>query len=390
MTYDQSQLKAIQEACDPKKKLSIITGGPGTGKTFILKGILPILKDCELLSPTGKAAARMSEITGMEASTIHRALKFDGLVWRRTKKFEVPVVIDESSMIDSALMAKILEYEPPKLILIGDDAQLEPVGRGCPFNDLIRILPGAVSRLKICHRANGAIHKASQAIRNGQSPKEHEKSDGEVFRMIETGDAEKSTDQLLKWISTGNYNPEKDMILSPRYGSSDFDGGIDSINREIKKIVNPGKGLFSVNDRIIVTNNHADVGPNGIFNGDLGFVAGIDSIGQVEIVLDREKKKNGSEETILITKDILKHIKLAYCLSVHKAQGSEADHVFILCLNSHIYQLSRSLIYTAVTRAKKAAIVMGQMKAFYAGINKVNEKRTILQYLGKTAQKTVS
>ena len=385
MIYDDSQLRAITGAANPANKITLITGGAGSGKTTVVKSILEKLNDCELMSPTGKAAARMAEVTGHEATTIHRALGFDGEIWRRKKWFESPVIIDEASMIDSALMAKIFEYNPKKLILVGDDSQLEPVGRGCPFKDLIRIMPGAVFRLLICHRAKGAIHKASQAIRSGQSPLENDQSDGESFKLLETGDAENTTKRLIKWVEQGYYNPQKDMILSPRYGTGqdDFDGGIDSLNKAIKRVINPSEEKFAVNDRIIVVKNHADIGLNGIWNGDLGFIVGIDSAGELEIILDRDRKKDGSDPVLIqIKKDVLKDIRLAYCLSIHKAQGSEAEHVFVIMLNSHFSQINRSMVYTAVTRAKKAAIVMGQIKAFYSGINKVNEKRTVLQYLG--------
>lgn len=386
MIYDPSQLSAIESASNLKNRISLVTGGAGSGKTTVIKSILDKLGDCELMSPTGKAAARMAEVTGRDASTIHRALGFNGEIWMRKKWFDKPVIIDEASMIDSMLMAKILDYKPQKLILVGDDSQLEPVGRGCPFKDLIRIIPESVSRLTVCHRAKGAIHKASQAIRAGQAPLMSDQADGESFKMINTGDATATTAKLLKWVTDGYYKPETDMILSPRYGagSEENDGGIDSLNREIKAIINPSLGKLAVKDRIIVTKNHADIGPSGIWNGDLGFITDIDSAGRPEITLDRDKKNNGDDPVLIqIGKDEVKDIRLAYAMSVHKAQGSEAEHVFVIVLKNHFYQLNRSLIYTAVTRAKKATVVMGQMSAFYQGINKTSEKKTILQYLGR-------
>lgn len=383
MQLDKSQLHAVEMATNMSNRLTIITGGAGTGKTSTIKAIVEKLPESELMSSTGKASARLSEVTGKDASTIHRALGFDGECYRRRDLFQKSVIIDEFSMVDSALMAKILEYKPPHLILVGDDSQLQPVGRGCPFTDLIRIKPESVARLTTCHRAKGSIHIASQAIREGRAPFANHQSDGESFKLIETGDSEHTTNKLLKWVKEGFFNPQKDMILSPRYGqgADDFDGGIDSLNKEIKTILNPSIERFAKGDRIIVTKNHTDL---NIFNGDLGFIVDIDSVGQFEITLDRDKKNDGNNPVLIrITKDLLKDIKLAYCLSVHKAQGSEAEHVFFVCLNSHYYQLNRSLVYTGITRAKKACVVIGQLRAFYAAINKVNEKRTILQYLGK-------
>lgn len=380
MIYDPSQLSAITAACDPARKLSMITGGAGSGKTTVIKAILEKLGECELMSPTGKAAARMAEVTGKDAATIHRALCFDGLEWRRSGLFNDPVIIDEASMIDSSLMERVLRYKPQKLILVGDDSQLEPVGVGSPFKDLIKLRPDCVSRLKVCHRASGSIHKAGQAIREGRAPLLSDQSDGESFKMVNSGNPEQTTAKLLNWIRQGYYNPCQDMILSPRYGTAENDGGIDSLNTEIKKILNPSESKFAVKDRIIITKNHAGIGESGIWNGDLGFITDINTEGELEIALDRDK-----ENLVWIEKKIMGDVKLAYALSVHKAQGSEAQNVFIMCLSNHFFQLTRSLIYTAVTRAKKACVVMGELKAFYAGINRINEKKTVLQWLGKKA-----
>jgi exodeoxyribonuclease V alpha subunit len=379
MNYDLSQLRAIEHASNLSNKLTILTGGAGSGKTSCIKEIVNRLGDCDLLSSTGKAGARLSEVMGKPCSTVHRFLGYDGTQYRRIKWFDKPVIIDEMGMIDSALMAKILEYHPQKLILVGDDSQLEPVGIGCPFRDLIAILPQAVARLTVCHRASGSIHKASQAIREGRAPLTCDESGGEKFKLMETGEAEPTTQKLLKWIKDGFYNPRTDMIVSPRYGAGneEYDGGIDSINKEIKKILNPSESKFAVGDRVIGTKNNSKL---DFWNGDLGFITDINIEGGVEILLDR----NGADKsnTIWVDKKDVINLRLAYALSVHKAQGSEAQHVFVICLNSHYFQLTRSLIYTAITRAKKAVVVMGQMKAFYSAINKDNPKKTILQWLG--------
>jgi exodeoxyribonuclease V alpha subunit len=376
ITPDISQANAIEFACNALNANCIITGGAGTGKTTIIKEIADRLGgNATILAPTGKAAARLKEATGYFASTIHSALCWDGVKINRTWNFNEPVIVDESSMVDAWLMAKLLSFNPPKLILVGDQAQLPPVGQGQPFHDLIKLRPDLVCELTHCWRAQGAVHIAAQAIRRGVYPADNLSSGGEVWRMFNTGEAAATTEQILKWIKSGHYDPMQDMILSPRYGTGgdDYDGGIDSLNAAIKTLINPSQSKFAPGDRIICNKNFAK---EDLWNGDIGTIRNIDTEGQLWVILDRDTNER------LVKKDMLKEIRHAYALSIHKAQGSQARNVFLIVLRSHWYQLERSLIYTGVTRAKKGVCVIGQLQAFQHGVKTVKTKTTVLQWLG--------
>ena len=387
MNFDESQLNAIKKATQSNSFFTVITGGAGTGKTTIIKEVDSLFvnsgRKVELMSPTGKAAARLSEATNRSASTIHRALKSDGTTFRRSKHEKIDVaIIDESSMIESGLLAQILQYSPKKIVLVGDGAQLQPVGKGSPFKDIINLRPDVVAKLSTCHRAKGAIHHAAQLIREGKSPSAESSSGGEKWCLKQTGQAEATVQTLIRWIKSGHYDPKQDLILSPRYKS---DGGIDEVNRLIREVVNPSPEKWEIRDRVINTKNFSNVGNTGLWNGDVGTITSINASGNAEIILDRENSTIHARKPILLEKEQMKELKHAYCLSVHKAQGSEARRVFFLCFMSHFMQLSRSLIYTAITRAKEGAVVLGEMKAFYSGLNKIDSKTTVLQFLGEQA-----
>lgn len=375
LRQDDSQQKAYYEALNAGNKNLLITGHAGTGKTTLIGEIAKAIgQNCLLASPTGKAAARIRQKTGLDACTIHRLLGYDGEVFRRREPLiGNTLIIDEASMLDSSILAKVISYTPQRLILVGDASQLLPVGRGSPFSDLINIFPESVCTLETCHRASGAIHMAATAIRNGESPV-NSISGGESFKMISTGDAGPTTDKLIAWIKSGAYDPLKDAILSPRYGNAEEnDAGIDALNKAIKSVVNPSEDSFAEGDRVLFTKNHSEF---DVWNGDTGTINRIDVLGNMFIIVD------GKDDEQLISKEMKREIKHAYCLSVHKAQGSEYRRVFYVCLKRHKHQMSRNLTYTAVTRAREGCCVIGEPEAFYHSINKVQVKRTVLQMLG--------
>jgi exodeoxyribonuclease V alpha subunit len=373
MQLDQSQLAAVEFALQGRD--CVVNGSAGTGKTSIIKHIADKLKRAELMCPTGKAAARLKQATGHDACTIHRNLMWDSVRFHRQSPFKCPVIIDESSMIDAWLMAKILEFNPEPLILVGDAAQLPPVGKGQPFHDLINLRPDRVATLTTCYRAQGAVHKAASAIRAGQIPMQADKSGGESWRMVETGGPGRTFAQLAEWIKAGYFDPMQDIILAPMYGSGETeDGGIRAANAMVKEILNPSVEPFAVKDRVIINKNF---GTDDLWNGDLGTIVEIDTQGLPFIDLDR------GTETRHLTKAQRAEMTLAYCLSVHKAQGSQMRRVFFVCFRRHWHMLSRSLIYTAITRAKEGVCVMGNLSAFYHGIQNVETKCTVLQILGK-------
>jgi len=373
MNLDAIQLLAIESAL--KGRDAIINGGAGTGKTTIIKNIMNSMNGALLMALPGKAAARLKEATGYEARTIHSHLRWDGARCNRTCDFGCPVIIDEASMIDSWLMATLIKYKPSPLILVGDEAQLTSVGKGQPFHDLIKLRPDMVTTLTTCYRAQGAVHKAATAIRNGEAPLVSDKSGGESWLMKNTGDPHNTFSVLQKWIIGGHLDPNQDIILAPKYGTGEAsDGGIKAINNMAKEILNPSEDEFSAGDRVIINKNFS---ADDLWNGDIGTITDIDTAGMPYIDLDR------SNEIKLLKKNQLKEMSLAYCLSVHKSQGSQMRRVFFVCFDRHSRMLSRSLIYTAITRAQEGVCVMGNMRAFYAGINNVKSKRTVLQELGK-------
>lgn len=381
MNFDQDQRAAIDAATNGTDRLHVITGPAGTGKTTIIKAIADQLGGrVTITAPTGKAAARLKEATGYQAVTIHRKLMWDGSLIRRSAAFGLPVIVDEASMVDSWLMAQLVKFKPPKLVLVGDADQLPPVGKGQPFHDLIRLRPDHVSHLHTCYRSKEAVHMACMDVRAGKMPPVALKTEAESWRMIETGQAENSTAKLIEWIRAGLYDPARDAILACRYGAGNQDepdGGIDSLNAAVKALVNPGRAdKFTEGDRVICCKNF---GTLDLWNGDMGTVESITHKGGVVIRLDR------GGDTREVERKNISEIKLAYAMSVHKAQGSQFRRVFFLSLHRQRMMLSRSLIYTAITRAREGVCVFGELRSFENGISSKFEKITVLQALGKAA-----
>lgn len=377
MNLDQSQREAVLAATSGGERLRIITGPAGTGKTTVIRHVSDVLmRRCTLLAPTGKAAARIREACGLLAATIHRELLYDGVTFHKQGSFRDPVIVDEASMLDSAILAKLLEYEPPKLILVGDVDQLPPVGSGQPFHDLVAAGRG-VSRLTVNHRAKEAVHEAAESIRAGQVPPASMQTESESWAMRETGPGPQTTARLVQWVRAGKYDPERDVILSPRYGEEEAnDAGIDALNRAVRDVVNPptsGGVKFGIGDRLLCCKNF---GPDDLWNGDTGTVTSIHGDDLPAVRLDRDRG-----EPRELTAEQVRECRLGYAMSVHKAQGSQFRRVFFVVQAAHRNMLSRSLIYTAVTRAKAGCVVMGQLRAFEQGIRMVPRRRTVLQSL---------
>jgi len=399
--YNEDQLEAIRRATSDKALY--ITGSAGTGKTTVIKGIVEALKESSgnnypaVMAMAGKAAARIRQHTGLPATTIHSGLGFNGT--RFNRKLRCPVIIDEASMVCSWLLASILEAEPTKVILVGDVAQLTAVGRGAPFHNLCDHFPQRRVELKTCYRASGAIHIASQAVREGKDVPRKLSSGGEYWEMLETGGPHPTTEKVLEWVRKESYDPEKDIILTGRNGDANkVDGGVHNLNRQIKCIVNPSdkdtmvsweyhqkhhgkpmKNRFDVGDRIMITENDSKV---GIWNGDVGTVTAVDHGFRPYVEID------GStiEGSIHLTRKHVNKAQLAYAVTIHKSQGSEYRKAMVVCLDNQSLLLKRNLLYTGVTRAQKAVQVVGQMGAFHKAIRTVQEKRTILAHaLGAVA-----
>lgn len=382
MTFElnENQKNAVESALSGR--FTVITGSAGTGKTTIIKTIVEQAGDlCVLSAFTGKAAARMREATGYSASTLHSAMKYNGLDFL-LESFDCPVIIDEASMIDSSLMAEVIRRRPTRLTLIGDQAQLPPVGKGQPFHDLIKIVPERVTDLKINYRSMEAIHEAVSLVRIGEMPATSAQSEKERWSLINSGEPDATHETILEYVKKGHLDFTQDIILCPRNGANEDDPcTIASLNRDIKAIVNPGNGNGKIcsGDRVMCLKNFPQ---SDIWNGTTGTVSEIDSHDLPWITLDTPRA-DGSKE-IALSAEQARNIQLAYALTVHKSQGSQYRRVvFAALMRDAFTMLDRSLIYTAVTRAQAQCVVVGQKAAFAKGISTVKDKRTVLQILAQ-------
>ena len=394
---DESQQRAVNMALD--KNFCVITGGAGYGKTQIIKHIVknlsyPLDNIC-LCAFAGKAAARMREATGYKASTIHRLLGYNGNRFTVNDLLGKVIIIDEASMISSSLMAEIMKRRPQKLILVGDAAQLPPVGEGQPFHDIINHFPNKVCVLQKCYRASEAIFKASQMIRNGEMPPMEEESKNEHFKMVNTGNAKETHEYILELVKSGVFDFEHDIILSPRNEDKTNDSSaIDSLNRDILSIVNPHDVIRKTNgneetekwkdgDRVINIKNNSSL---DIWNGTTGTVLSVTNKQSMFIHTDIPVIGADGEETneVLLSADDVKNLKHAYALTVHKSQGSQYNKVVLIALSRDSYALlDKAMIYTGVTRAKHECIVIGELNAIRDALRRNTSKQTILQYLLK-------
>ena len=388
------QKEAVTSAID--HKVMVITGGPGTGKTTIINAILKIFSRAGahilLAAPTGRAAKRMSEVTGHDAKTIHRMLKYSvregGFEKNETNPLDGDlIIIDEVSMIDTLLMYHLLRAIPVRatLILVGDVNQLPSVGAGNILKDIIdsRAVP-VVELNEIFRQAQESlIIVNAHKINNGVMPilkTSGEKSDD--FYFIEKENPEEVLKLILELVAERipkrfRLNPVDDIqVLTPMHRGT---VGAENLNLTLQQTLNPredgitrGGKNFRVNDKVMQVRNNYD---KDVFNGDIGRIVTIDTEMQ-EVTIAFEGR------TVVYDFPDLDEIVLAYAISVHKSQGSEYPAVVIPLLTQHYVLLQKNLIYTAVTRGKKLVVIIGTRKALAIGVknNKTDQRFTNLRY----------
>ena len=384
-----SQRKAVKLCLS--HPISIMTGGPGSGKTTTLRFILDIYKkeypsnEILLAAPTGRASRRMAEQTGMFASTLHSAL---GLITDEESPLNdtelLPadlIVVDEFSMVDMRLAYILLERIKPgaQLLIVGDADQLPSVGAGNVLREMIRSekVPTAVLDTIFRQASNSRIIVNAHAINHNDTHLQY----GDDFQMLEVQNAEDAAQMVVKNYlqEVSQHGLENVQILSPfrKRGAV----ASNALNETIRDLVNPaskrkmelkcGSRVFRVGDRIMQTANR-----NGVSNGDVGLITGMVKVDD-EVFVDI-RLLDGRE--LRYSKDMMEDVEFSYCLTIHKSQGQEYPVIIVPLLKEHYIMLRRNLLYTAVTRAKAKVILIGQRQAVYIAIHKcdVGQRNTVL------------
>ena len=381
LQFSSKQKLAVKECF--QKKILVITGGPGTGKTTIIKAVVGIFnkwgKDVLLAAPTGRAAKRLFEATQRKAKTIHRTLEYNPKLGTFRRGENCPLsgdalIIDEFSMVDLSLMYYLIKAVPSwmRLILVGDKDQLPSVGPGNLLHDFIESQRVEVVRLDEIFRQekDSLIVRNAHRINQGDSLIYPPKGDKDAdFYFIRQDDEQKVFETIMSLCTSRipeklNLQPlsAQIQVISPMYRGLI---GVDNLNKELQQRLNPNReGLQFGNreirehDKVMQIRNNYE---KEVFNGDIGMVA----------YVDRNNYRVGVEfygRTLIYERNEMDDITVAYAISVHKSQGSEYQAVVMPLLTQHYIMLQRNLFYTALTRARKLSVIVGSHKALYIAI----------------------
>lgn len=385
ITYEDKQKEAILSFF--KNPFSIITGGPGTGKTTIVRAIIALYKQIypsnkiALCAPTGRAAKRLAEVAQVDTCTIHSLLKWDlesntfGVNEEDPLDCDV-LIVDEFSMVDAWLFYNLLKasHYVGRILLIGDEDQLPSVGPGFVLKDIIasNCFP-FTSLSKIFRQSEGSdVVKLAMEIKQGKSDILEYASDVKLFPCLNY----QIKDQILKIVQNAfdkGYDESDIQVLAPMYNGV---AGIDALNKALQDLCNPydptknelvlGYRIFREGDKVLQLKNQPD---DNIYNGDIGKI--------IEIVYEKDDYAKKNRIIVDFDGNIVEYIPEnfslithAYCISVHKAQGSEYPIVVFPIIKDYAYMLERRLIYTAISRAKKSLVLLGDKNALDAGINR--------------------
>ncbi|WP_291600542.1 ATP-dependent RecD-like DNA helicase [Bacteroides sp.] len=378
--YDDVQIAAIRQAVE--SKVMILTGGPGTGKTTTTQGIIAALKTAGmrilLAAPTGRAAKRMSEATGLEAKTIHRLLEYnpkDGYKRNEENPLEADtLIVDECSMIDILLMNHLMKAisSGMRLVMVGDIDQLPSVGAGNVLRDIIDSKKIPVVRLtRIFRQAQSSrIVMSAHAINNGQFPDTSNGKDTDFF-FIKTEDPNQVAESIVHLVKERlpkaySLPSSKIQVLTPMQrgvvGASNLNLALQDALNPTSVCLNRGGYSYRKGDRVMQIRNNYD---KGVFNGDLGYIEEVDM---------EERTLIAGFDGISVEYEVseLDELSLAYATTIHKSQGSEYPIVVMPVLMNHYVMLQRNLIYTGITRAKKICVLIGTTKALAYAIHNMS------------------
>lgn len=382
VTLSDQQQSAVKAALI--EKVSVLTGGPGTGKTTTLQMVINALEKegipYELASPTGRAAKRLSEATGRQAQTIHRMLGFSreagGFEHNEDNPLKADfIIVDETSMLDLLLFHNLLKATKPNahLMLVGDVDQLPSVGAGNVLNDVLNSQIVNVTRLTQIFRQASHSHIVTNAHRINHGDMPYMENNSDDFFFFSIADPIEAGRMIVDIVvnrlekKVGDYDRMNDVqVIAPMYRGAI---GVNALNQALQEKLNPPNYrtaekrlngiLFRVGDKVMQTRNNYE---KEVFNGDIGRIRAFDfEENTMEVIIDERIITYNFDET-----DELIH---AYCISTHRSQGSEYPIVVMPLMTQHYMMLQRNLLYTAITRAKKMVVLVGDKKAVYIAVN---------------------